>query len=214
MKLATEIYSNQTIKWPEKGRHILAQFDENTVVVYQVYSPEIGKFAISNGYFGGAFKLTRMSWIKTNFLWMMYRSGWGTKTGQEIILAVRIKRTAFNEILAAAVHSKYIPTLYPNQEEWKQALNKSSVRLQWDPDHNPTGAKLKRQAIQLGLRGQVLQNYSQDWIVEIEDISKFVQQQRQNQEPLQWDILTTPKESVYPIQNSEMIKKLELSVPD
>ncbi|WP_287277994.1 MULTISPECIES: DUF4291 family protein [unclassified Okeania] len=26
-----------------------------------------------------------MSWIKTNFLWMMYRSAWGSKTGQEII---------------------------------------------------------------------------------------------------------------------------------
>nr|WP_240038802.1 MULTISPECIES: DUF4291 family protein [Okeania] len=39
-----------------------------------------------------------MSWIKTNFLWMMYRSAWGSKTGQEIILAVTIKRTAFDGI--------------------------------------------------------------------------------------------------------------------
>lgn len=34
----------------------------------------------------------------------MYRSGWGTKTGQEVILSVTIKRIAFDEILAKAVH--------------------------------------------------------------------------------------------------------------
>ncbi|WP_375339409.1 DUF4291 family protein [Okeania hirsuta] len=55
-------------------------------------------FAASKGYFGGEFSLNRMSWIKTNFLWMMYRSAWGSKTGQEIILAVTIKRTAFDGI--------------------------------------------------------------------------------------------------------------------
>ncbi|WP_216092858.1 DUF4291 family protein [Candidatus Marithrix sp. Canyon 246] len=26
-----------------------------------------------------------MTWIKTNFLWMMYRSEWGTKQGQETV---------------------------------------------------------------------------------------------------------------------------------
>ncbi|NEQ76446.1 MAG: DUF4291 domain-containing protein [Okeania sp. SIO2C9] len=27
--------------------------------------------------------LNIMSWIKSNFLWMMYRSGWGSNTEQE-----------------------------------------------------------------------------------------------------------------------------------
>ncbi|WP_287521521.1 DUF4291 family protein [Okeania sp. SIO2C2] len=95
MQLATENYLIQVSNWPEKGKHILAQFDENSIVVYQAYRPEIASFAASKGYFGGEFSLSRMSWIKPNFLWMMYRSGWGTKTGQEVILAVTIKRTAF-----------------------------------------------------------------------------------------------------------------------
>ncbi len=60
----------------------------------------------------------------------MYRSGWGTKIWQEVILAVTIKRTAFDEILAKAVHSKFIPAIYNTIEEWKKAVQRSPVRLQ------------------------------------------------------------------------------------
>ncbi|WP_246844518.1 DUF4291 domain-containing protein [Hydrocoleum sp. CS-953] len=212
MQLVTENYLTQVSNWPEKGKHILAQFDENSIVVYQAYKPKIGRFAALKGYFGGEFSLSRMSWIKPNFLWIIYRSGWGTKTGQEIILAVTIKRTAFDEILANAVDSKFIPTIYNSQEEWKETLKRSPVRLQWDPDHNPMGGRLERRAIQLGLRGETLKNYSRDWIIKIEDITEFVRQQRSNRESSKWINLITPREDVYPVDNSEIIYKLGLSI--
>ncbi|MDY7003887.1 MAG: hypothetical protein SWX82_07990 [Cyanobacteriota bacterium] len=41
MQLATENYLTQVSNWHTTGRHILAQFDENSVVVYQAYRPEI-----------------------------------------------------------------------------------------------------------------------------------------------------------------------------
>lgn len=75
MKLLTESYLAQLNRWHPAGRQILAHFDDESIVVYQAYRPEIGRFAAENGYFGGAFNFTRMSWIKPNFLWMMYRSG-------------------------------------------------------------------------------------------------------------------------------------------
>ena len=214
MQLHTENYLTQVSNLPTKGRQILAQFDEDSVIVYQAYRPEIGNFAASSGYFCRDFKLTRMSWIKTNFLWMMYRSGWGTKTGQEITLAVTLKRNAFEEILAKAVHSKFIPTIYKFPEEWKKAVKRSPVRLQWDPDRNPIGQKLERRAIQLGLSGETLRNYSRDWIIKIEDITEFVTEQRSYREPSRWTDLITPREDVYPVENSEIIKKLALSTPD
>lgn len=34
----------------------------------------------------------------------MYCSGWGIQDGQEVVLTIWIKRSAFDEILAAAVH--------------------------------------------------------------------------------------------------------------
>jgi Domain of unknown function (DUF4291) len=210
MKLLTESYLSQVNRWPQSGRHILAQFDQESIVVYQAYRSAIGHFAAQHGYFGGEFSLNRMSWIKPNFLWMMYRSGWGVKEGQETILAVRMKRIAFDSILAIAVPSSFRSDLYPNEQAWKRALVNSSVRSQWDPDHHPSGAKLERRAIQLGLCDKILRNYAQDWIIDIEDISDFVGEQRQNLSS-GYDNLVVPQEKVYPIIDSQIVMRLKLS---
>ncbi|HVT79479.1 MAG TPA: DUF4291 family protein, partial [Phycisphaerae bacterium] len=134
--------------------------------------------------------------IKPNFLWMMYRSGWGSKTDQEAVLAIRIRREAFESILAQAVHSSFVPAVYKSQETWKESLAKSDVRLQWDPDHGPTGAALERRAIQLGLRGEVLAKYGRDWILEIQDVSALVREQRVNAAG-DFEKLAVPREEVY-----------------
>ena len=34
--------------WPKAGRHILAQYDEESVVVYQAFCPEIAEYAVRN----------------------------------------------------------------------------------------------------------------------------------------------------------------------
>ena len=181
MKLLTESYETQKALWPASGKHILAQFNDESIVVYQAFRPSIGHFAAKHGFFGGDFSFSRMSWIKPNFLWMMFRSGWGTKPDQEVTLAVRLKRAAFDELLARAV---------PKGE--------SDVRLQWDPDHGPTGAPLERRAIQLGLRGETLRRYGRESLVGIEDISEFVREQRAHVEAGELDKLITPRERVYP----------------
>ena len=63
-----------------------------------------------------------MSWIKPNFLWMMYRSGWGTKSNQEVTLAVRLRRSFFDSILAAAVPSSWDRSRFATEEEWSHAV--------------------------------------------------------------------------------------------
>src|ERR1039458_6241141 len=206
MKIRTEAYLEQLKRWPVAGRRILAQFDADTVVVYQAYRPAIGLFAVENQRFGGEFSFKRMSWIKPNFLWMMYRSGWGTKEGQETTLAVRLRRKTFDEILQRAVHSSYVPEIYPSPEDWKARLADSPVRLQWDPDHDPLGGKQERRAIQLGLAGDVLRQYAADWIVSIEDISGFVAEQRAHTQPHAYANLVTPREEVYPINTPEIVR--------
>ncbi|PTM57703.1 DUF4291 domain-containing protein [Desmospora activa] len=201
MELKIEPYLQQVKRWPQTGRHVLAQFDADAIVVYQAYRPSIGRFAVQNGYFGGEFRLTRMSWIKPNFLWMMYRCGWGSKTDQESVLAVKIKRSAFDQLLSMAVSTSYDHTRYSNISEWKKALKRAEVLTQWDPDHDPTGAKCDRRAIQLGLRGSVLAQYAKDWIIDIQDLSPFVREQRENAYPDKYDALIVPKEEVYPMKS-------------
>ncbi len=47
MRFITTSYTAQISKLPEIGRYIVAQFDEEGVVVYQADRPAISKFAIS-----------------------------------------------------------------------------------------------------------------------------------------------------------------------
>jgi hypothetical protein len=212
LNLITESYLEQSNRWPRSGRHILAHFDSSSVTVYQAYRPSIGLHAAKHQQFGADFSFTRMSWIKTNFLWMMYRSGWGAKKDQEVTLAVRLKREAFDWILENAVHSTFVSEVYQDRAEWEKAISTSSVRLQWDPDHDPAGAKLERRAIQLGLREDTLVKYARDWIVEIEDISDFVRDQREyaNSRELYAKLLI-PREDVYPITDSKTKSLLGVS---
>lgn len=195
MKL--ELYTDSVKRWPVNGAVILARQTEKSITVYQAYRPAIAEYAVANQKFGGEFSYNRMSWIKPNFLWMMYRSGWGSKEGQERILAITIAKQNFDKILSEAVHSSYSSEYYTSAEEWKEKLETSDVRLQWDPDHDPYGNKLPRRAIQLGLRGSVLKNYGTDWIESIEDISDFVQQQRTFVINQTLDKLQVPYETVY-----------------
>lgn len=208
MKLVTEKYSEQKARWPKTGRHILAQYDAESIVVYQAYKPSIGRFAAENGYFGGSFSLDRMSWIKPNFLWMMYRCGWGAKFNQETVLAVRLSRTGFDTILSQAVHSSFDADLYGTEEKWGDALNRYPVRLQWDPDHTPHGHKEERRAIQLGLKGAILAKFARDWIVSIEDISEFCREQAAHVESRRIDSLLTPHEDVYLLTNEETARRI------
>jgi hypothetical protein len=211
MKIPTEPYLEQQRRWPQSGRHILAHFDEASVVVYQAYRPAIGHHAARHQAFGGEFSFNRMSWIKPNFLWMMYRSGWGTKPGQEVTLAVRIQRAGFDQILRDAVHSSFVGEVYGDHAAWQEAVARSSVRLQWDPDHDPAGGKTERRAIQLGLRDGVLARYARDWIVEIEDVSEFVAEQRRHAlDAASYAQLLTPREEVYPVADAEVTARLGL----
>ena len=197
MKLATALHIEQRRLWPTEGQHVLAHHDAETVVVYQAYRPSTAAYAIRHGQLGGPdFSFSRMSWIKPNFLWMMYRSGWGSKEGQEGVLGLRLRRAFFDALLAAAVPSTFDSEAYASPQAWQDAVAASDVRRQWDPDHAPSGAKLARRAIQLGLRGEALRALATDELLEVIDMSSFVASQRpqaQDEDPT----LRLPVETVY-----------------
>jgi hypothetical protein len=210
--LDIEPYQAQHERWPKSGRHILAQHDDASVIVYQAYGRSIGQPAAATGRFGDNWSRTRMSWIKPNFLWMMFRSGWGTKENQEVVLAIRLRREGFDRMLEEAVHSSYVPEVYGSREAWETAVRRSDVRLQWDPDHHPSGAKLERRAIQLGLRGRALACFADAWILEIADISPFVAEQRGIVQRGGLGQLVTPRETVYRVRDQAVAGRLGVDV--
>jgi hypothetical protein len=69
-------------------RQIRADYDEESLIVYQAFSRGIAEEAVASGKFGPSFSRTRMTWIKPSFRWMLYRCGFATKPGQEHVLAI------------------------------------------------------------------------------------------------------------------------------
>jgi hypothetical protein len=151
-----------------------------------------------------------MSWIKPNFLWMMYRSGWGTKAGQEMTLALRLRRAFFEQILAAAVPSSFEQSGFSTEEEWRSALEGSEVRLQWDPDHGPHGERLERRAIQLGLSGSVLEAFGRRELLEVIDLTDLVAEQRAALATSGPGALRTPVEHVWHPTDRAIAERLKL----
>ena len=146
---------------------------------------------------------------------MMYRSGWGTKQDQEVTLALRVQRAFFDSLLAAAVPSSWDREQFATEEEWSRAVGRSSVRLQWDPNHHPSGAKLERRAMQLGLRGEVLEAFGRRKLVEVNDLPEFVADQRARLSSSGVSALVTPRERVYRPADPEVVSLLRLAeAPD
>jgi len=207
----TEPYTPQQEKLPKTGKHIVANYTSDSIVVYQAFKPPIAEYAIQNQKFGGKhYSFNRMTWIKPGFMWMMYRSGWGKKEGQECILAIELKITGFVEILENATHSSFQPDIFRTKEDWQAQLKTHKVRLQWDPDHSPKGAKLERKAIQLGLKDEILLQFNNEWIVKITDSTKFVKQQHQNAISAP-EKLEVPVENIFNIDDIELQKQLGVS---
>ncbi len=206
-----ERYTEQRARWPSSGRHILARYTERTVFVYQAYCPSIAESAAREQKLGGGgFSFERMSWVKPNFLWMMYRCGWATKESQERVLSLEVTREAFDHWLSLAVHSSYVSEVYGDSSSWSAASKRSTVRLQWDPDHGPHGEPQRRRAIQLGLRGPALRSLAEDALVSVEDVTEFVRAQHERVRAHELERLETPFERVYPVADALVAQRLGL----
>ncbi|MFD7987345.1 DUF4291 domain-containing protein [Kitasatospora indigofera] len=152
-------------------RQIRAVFTTSTITVYQAFPAAIGIPAARTGRFPTAFDRERMTWIKPSFHWMMYRSDWGRAPGQERVLALEITREGFEWALARAVESSYRPRLHPSRDAWRRELRRGEVRVQWDPERDAALRPLPWRALQVGLRGEAVRRYADEWLVSVSDVT-------------------------------------------
>lgn len=149
-------------------------FNDKTIRVYQAYRPEIAESALAAGRFVPPFKMSRMTWIKPSFNWMMYRSGFASKQGQEFVLGIDITREGFEWALANAARSCFMPGVHSSHEAWKAEVESKPVRVQWDPERDWKLEPLQGvRSIQIGLSGSAVEHYVRDWIVRIEDVTSM-----------------------------------------
>lgn len=183
-------------------RQVRAVFDEETIRVYQAYGHDIAEPALAAGTFVAPFKMSRMTWIKPSFLWMMYRSGYGKKdNGQARVLALDIKRSGFEWALANSCLS------HPRdatKAEARELMQSNPVRIQWDPERNLQLEPLAHRAIQVGLRGEAVDRYVNDWIVEVTDVTALAHEVAGLLDAGREDdaALLLPTEAAYPLPAS------------
>ncbi len=160
----------------EPTYQIRAFYTASTVTVYQAYPSAIGLPAARDGRFPMVWRRDRMTWIKPSFLWMMYRSGWATKEGQEIILAVEILREGFEWALAHACLTHYEHGLHPDRATWKRQLKGAAARVQWDPERDLRLQPLPYRSLQLGLADDAVRRYADEWTVSINDVTELARE--------------------------------------
>ncbi|MFH7340388.1 DUF4291 domain-containing protein [Streptomyces hygroscopicus] len=157
----------------EPEYRVRAVYTDSTVTVYQAYTPEIGLPAARDGRFPGVWKRDRMTWVKPSFLWMMYRCGWGTKEGQETVLAIEMSRAGFEWALEHACLSHYERGLHADRAAWKRRLERAPARVQWDPERDLRLRPLAHRSLQLGLAGEAARRYADEWTVSITDVTSL-----------------------------------------
>lgn len=157
-------------------RQIRAVFTDDTITVYQAYDPAVAGPAVAAQRFVPPFKRERMTWIKPSFLWMMYRCGWAEKPGQTRVLAVEITREGFAWALRHSCLSH--PADGEDAADWRRRLRESPVRVQWDPERDPHHHPLPYRSIQVGLSGEAVRRYADEWTVGISDVTGRVREIR------------------------------------
>lgn len=182
---------------------IRANYDRDTIVIYQAYSDAIADPAIRDQKFQAPFSFMRMTWIKPSFFWLMHRSNWGQKSNQTRILAVHIKRSCWERALSLGVLTSPENHIHGSGAKWDQLFNNAKVHVQWDTERSQKGAALMHFSIQVGLSCHIIQEYVDDWVVKIEDITSQVHKLNKLRKAGDKNFAKhLPSERVYPVPES------------
>ena len=144
------------------------EWDEEGVYFYQAYNDAIGSWAVEHQTLGGPeFKPARMTWIKPSLAWMLYRSGYGEKINQTMVIKVKLSHSAVSELLSECT--------------CKHGGGGGWGRVQWDPARDLLMSEkdgktwlprkmMRQRAIQIGLKGHLSEKYAAS-ILSVEDVT-------------------------------------------
>lgn len=184
-----------------KLHEIRADYDGETIVVYQAYSAAIAEPALAAQRFVAPFSFGRMTWIKPSFLWLMHRSNWGRKAGQERVLAVRIRRSGWDKALSLGVLTSPESAVFRSADDWTKAFENAKVHVQWDTERNLRGGALPYYSIQVGIGRDLIREYAESWVTGIQDLTPLVRKLYQQLQTGHADNAQRllPRERPYPV---------------
>jgi hypothetical protein len=194
--LIHESYESHEKHLPSEGKFIIAQFNEEDVILYQAFRNSIAQYAVKNQKLGGAgYDFNYSTCFKPSFLWMMYYSGWAKKEDKENILAIRISRNDFEYILQHVA-------------EYPETIEAPDVQLTWTPYYDLRGDKTGRLSARIRLAGSMLHRFNDEMIKEIQNITPFVKEQQALMLHNQVSSIMVPVERVYTPYDLSLLSKI------
>lgn len=189
-------------------RAIRAFYDDDCITVYQAYNSTIAQAAVETQKLSSSplYRPGRATWIKPSWCWLMYRSGYSYKdSNQERILALKMKHENFLKLLRNAS-----PAGSPHAKG-------ETVVVQWDPERGPRLERLEHRSIQIGIPGAVRDQWIEEWIESIEDVTQIARDMKKKldedpsigaEELMRLGLI--PEERLY-VVDDEIIGRLEMS---
>lgn len=89
----------------------------------------------------------------------------------------------------------------------KKLIDKATVNVQWDSERSIRGGKLDYRSIQVGISLHLIEEYNNDWILDIKDYTSLVNKINDLRKKGEYEMAKAllPKEKAYPV--SEKIMK-------
>ncbi|KAH7026626.1 uncharacterized protein B0I36DRAFT_249094 [Microdochium trichocladiopsis] len=171
--------TNHTTESPASG----SDDNDDLITIYQAYNAAIATAACAAQRLDASplFKLTRMTWIKPSWCWMMYRAGYSYKdANQARILALRMRKGDLWTLLRMAELTTHAPRSPPGTSAPSADKPKSEkVKVQWDPERDARLEKLDYRSIQIGIPAGVAARWISEWIVDITDVTDTARELKQ-----------------------------------
>src|SRR5262249_16001528 len=94
--------------------------------------------------------------------------------------------------------------VHRSMADWQARFDSVPVRVQWDPERSLRGAKLEHRSIQVGLSRSIVEEYVEDWTVEIRDLTSLVAKLRSLREAGRYQDAQRllPAERSYPVESN------------
>ncbi len=192
-----------------KYQEVRVDFNNKTITLYQAYNKDIALPAIMNNRFEKPFSFNRMTWIKPSYLWLMERSNWATKSNQEFILGIKLKIEYWEKALSLGILTHPDKEIYLNGLDWEEKFKNAQVHIQWDPERTLRGSKLQERSIQVGISRFLIEEYNNNWIEEIIDLTPLTKKINSLRKLGKYKEAKRllPPEKVYPV-NYEIAKRI------
>ncbi len=162
-------------RWELPPRTLLATYTDREVVVWQAHRAEVAERAVATGTFDGpSWRTDRTTRLRVSLPSLLWRCAWATRPGRERILAVRLRRTAFDELLLRAVPGDNDPSVYASAGAWRLATRFATALVSWHPDRDVRGEPQPWDTARFGLREALLHAFSREWVLGVEDVTPWV----------------------------------------